>query len=206
MEKGTTYLSQTHYAEEVLRTDNFWNAIPRLTPMQPNTHFNKDDCDKNPAPDFHRHIRGIVLAAEHVLCYLRGTWNQTILYSRDCHTNPNFLWGWVDTDWVGDTDTRRSHTRYILMMNGGPNSLKSRRQDNVSLSTSEAEFVSASLAGQEAIYLRETLTNLGFSQTTPERARAETGGADQWVLKRRELPGFAMVNEKKRLHPWDTQH
>jgi len=29
----------------------------------------------------------------------------------------------------------------------------------------------------------------------PERARAETGGADQWVLKRRELPGFARVNQ-----------
>jgi len=28
----------------------------------------------------------------------------------------------------------------------------------------------------------------------PERAWAETGGADQWVLKRRELPGFARVN------------
>ena len=40
----------------------------------------------------------------------------------------------------------------------------------------------------------------------PERARTETGGADQWVLKRRELPGFAIVNEKKRPHPWDTHH
>ena len=40
----------------------------------------------------------------------------------------------------------------------------------------------------------------------PERARAETGGADQWVLKRRELPGFAIVNERKRPHPWDTHH
>ena len=28
----------------------------------------------------------------------------------------------------------------------------------------------------------------------PERARAETGGADQWVLKRRECLGFAKVN------------
>jgi len=37
-------------------------------------------------------------------------------------------------------------------------------QDNVSLSTSEAEFVAARLAGQEAIYLRETLTDFGFSQ------------------------------------------
>jgi len=30
----------------------------------------------------------------------------------------------------------------------------------------------------------------------PERAREETGGADKWVLKRRELPGFVIVNEK----------
>jgi len=40
----------------------------------------------------------------------------------------------------------------------------------------------------------------------PERARVETGGADQWVLKRRELPGFAIVNEKKRPLPWDTHY
>jgi len=50
-------------------------------------------------------------------------------------------------------------------MNGGPISWKSRRQDNVSLSTSEAEFVAASLSGQEAIYLRKTLTDFGCSQT-----------------------------------------
>ena len=67
--------------------------------------------------------------------------------------------GLVDADWAGDTDTSRSHTGYILMINGGPISWKSRQQDNVSLSTSEAEFVAASLAGQEAIYLRETLTD-----------------------------------------------
>jgi len=29
----------------------------------------------------------------------------------------------------------------------------------------------------------------------PERARAETGGADQWVLKRRECSGLARVNK-----------
>jgi len=41
MDKGTTYLSQTHYAKEFLRTYNFWNATPRLTPMQPNKRLNK---------------------------------------------------------------------------------------------------------------------------------------------------------------------
>jgi len=104
-------------------------------------------------------------AAEHVLQYLRDTWNESIIYTRGSR-NPNELWGWVDADWAGDTDTRRSHTGYILMMNGGPISWKSRRQDNVSLSTSEAEFVAASQAGQEALYLRETLKDFGYQQNT----------------------------------------
>jgi hypothetical protein len=30
----------------------------------------------------------------------------------------------------------------------------------------------------------------------PERARPETGGADQWVFKRREFPGVARVNKE----------
>jgi len=50
------------------------------------------------------------------------------------------------------------------MMNGGPISWKSRRQDNVSLSISEAEFVAASQADQDALYLRETLKDFGYQQ------------------------------------------
>jgi len=102
-------------------------------------------------------------AAEHVLQYLRDTWNESITYTRGSR-NPNELWGWVDADWACDTDTRRSHTGYILMMNDRPISWKSRLQDNVCLSTSEAEFVAASQAGQEALYLRETLKDFGYQQ------------------------------------------
>jgi len=42
--------------------------------------------------------------------------------------------------------------------------------------------------------LRET-GDWDISLGPPERARAETGGADQWVLKRRECSGFARVNK-----------
>ena len=104
-------------------------------------------------------------AAEHVIRYLQESWNETITYTRgSCRVNE--LWGWVDAGWAGDTDTRRSHTGYILMMNGGPIFWKSRRQDNVSLSTSEAEFVAASQAAQEVVYLRETLRDFGYPQST----------------------------------------
>jgi len=39
-----------------------------------------------------------------------------------------------------------------------------------------------------------------------EWARAETGGADQWVLKQRKFPGFAVMDHEKRPHPWDTHY
>jgi hypothetical protein len=48
-------------------------------------------------------------------------------------------------------------------------SWKSRRQDCVSLFTSEAEYVSASQCGQEVFYLREILRDFGFPPTEPAR-------------------------------------
>jgi len=102
---------------------------------------------------------------EHVLRYLRATWNETITYTR-ASRRVNEFWGRVDADWAGDTDTRRSHAGYILKMNGGPISWKSRRQDNASLSTSEAEFVAGSQAVQKVVYLRQALRDFGYSQST----------------------------------------
>jgi len=71
MDKVTTDLSQAHYAEKILCTDKFWNATPRLTPMQSSTRLNKDDCDKSPASDFYRHYRGIVGSLGHLVAMTR---------------------------------------------------------------------------------------------------------------------------------------
>ena len=43
---------------------------------------------------------------------------------------------------------------------------ESRRQDNDSLSTSQAASVAASQTAQEVAYLRETLSDFGYSQST----------------------------------------
>ena len=50
------------------------------------------------------------------------------------------------------------------MIKRGPISWNSRRQDNVSLSTSEAEFVAVSQAAREVVCLRETLRDFGYGQ------------------------------------------
>jgi hypothetical protein len=107
-----------------------------------------------------------MLVAQHVLRYLLGTYDLGIRYHRNAFHHDQ-LWGWVDADWAGDLQTRRSHTGYVLMLNGGPVSWKSRRQDSVALSTSEAEYMAASLCGQEVVYIRAILRDFGVPQTQP---------------------------------------
>jgi len=77
--------------------------------------------------------------AEHVILYLHDDGHKTITYTRGSRKS-NELWGWVDADWAGDTETHRSHTGCILIMNGRPISLKIHCHDNVSLSTSETKL------------------------------------------------------------------
>ena len=89
----------------------------------------------------------------------------------DCHTRRhvgegrrNKLTGWVDSDFAADPDTRKSMTGYLFSLNGGAVSWRSSRQGGVTLSSAEAEFVAASQAGQEAVYLRALLRGFNFRQ------------------------------------------
>ena len=108
------------------------------------------------------------MAAEYCLRYLSGTVDLCIEYRADADQRDgqtrDTLWGWVDADFAADMDTRRSHTGYIIMLNGGPVSWKSTRQKSVSLSTAESEWYAASEAGKEIIYLRYILHGFGFEQ------------------------------------------
>ena len=79
----------------------------------------------------------------------------------------NLLWGYVDSDWAGCPDSRRSTSGYVLVLNGAEVSWKSKRQSVVVLSSAEAEFIAVSAMVQEVIYLRKFLGNLGFQQKHP---------------------------------------
>jgi len=96
-------------------------------------------------------------SALRILAYLRGTIDQCLVCTRPgiASRDHNRLWGWVDADYAGCQDTRRSHTGYVLMLNGAAISWRSKRQATVSLSSAESEFIAASQYGQEVVYLRE---------------------------------------------------
>jgi hypothetical protein len=106
-------------------------------------------------------------AAERVLQYVRGTYVQGITYFDPGDETKNKLIGCVDSDFGSDPDTRNSMTGYLMSLNGGAISWRSSRQGGVTLCSSEAEFVAASQAGQEVVYLRVLLRGFGYTQKKP---------------------------------------
>ena len=92
----------------------------------------------------------------------------------------NQLWGYVDSDWAGCPDDRRSTSGYVLMLNGAAISWRSKRQSVHALSSAEAEFIAASSVVQEVIYLRRLLAELGFPQTSPTSIFADNETCIRW--------------------------
>jgi hypothetical protein len=43
LDAGKTLLSQKHYAEDVLRTYDYWDCIPALTPMVPGARLTRSN-------------------------------------------------------------------------------------------------------------------------------------------------------------------
>ena len=76
------------------------------------------------------------------------------------------LVGYVDTDGVSQ-DHRRAISGYIFMVDGGAVSWSSKKQELVTLSTTEAKYVAATHTAKEAIWLCQLLTELFGSIETP---------------------------------------
>ena len=141
-----------------------------------------------------------MIAAYKVLQYLSATPTFGLKYSKkgdvftDCsyksvasvmsksylQSSRNILYGFVDADWAGDHDTFKSTSGYIFLLNGSAISWKSKRQPTIALSTAEAEYMAASRASQEVVYLRRLLNNLGFPQMNPTIVYEDNEAAIRW--------------------------
>ena len=104
-------------------------------------------------------------AVKRILRYIAGTINFGLQFTRggsiDCT-------GFSDADWAGDINDRKSTSGYLFKVGGGPVSWKSRKQTCVALSTAEAEYMSLTLAAQEAMWLNRLLAELQ-SQKEPSK-------------------------------------
>eukprot|EP00253_Pinus_taeda_P003724 PITA_03724 len=70
--------------------------------------------------------------------------------------------GFVDVDWDGDLDQRRSTSGYVFNLFGGVVSSMSMKQSVVALSTTEAEYMAATHARKEAVWLQRLCSSMGL--------------------------------------------
>ncbi|KAE8702282.1 hypothetical protein F3Y22_tig00110483pilonHSYRG00048 [Hibiscus syriacus] len=88
-------------------------------------------------------------AVKWILRYLRGTADLCLVYDQsNCSSN---VTGYVDSDYAGDLDKRRSLTGYVFTYFGGAISWKAVLQSNIALSTTEAEY----MAMTEAMWMKD---------------------------------------------------
>ncbi|KAE8681319.1 hypothetical protein F3Y22_tig00111330pilonHSYRG00089 [Hibiscus syriacus] len=101
-------------------------------------------------------------AVKWIFRYLKGTVGHGIVFGSQ-RDNPLVV-GYVDSDYAGDLDNRRSTTGYVFTLGGGPICWKSTVQSVVALSTTEAEYMAAAEAAKEALCLTGLVKELGVQQ------------------------------------------
>ncbi|MCO5550233.1 hypothetical protein L7F22_003716 [Adiantum nelumboides] len=102
-------------------------------------------------------------AVKGVLRYLNGTKDRCICFGKGKLS----VVGYTDANYAGDLDKRRFTSGYLYTFAGGAISWLSRLQSCVTLSTTEAEYVAASEACKEAIWLTRLVGDLGIVREIP---------------------------------------
>jgi hypothetical protein len=92
-----------------------------------------------------------------ILCYIRGTLDLGV--SLHASTDTDII-AYLDEDWAGCPDTRRSTSGYCVYLGPSLISWSSKRQPTVSRSSAEAEYRAVANAVAECSWLRHLLQEL----------------------------------------------
>ncbi|KAK9044819.1 hypothetical protein V6N11_058710 [Hibiscus sabdariffa] len=97
-------------------------------------------------------------AVKNILKYLRRTKDVFLVYGGEEELR---IKGYTDASFQTDKDDSRSQSGFVFCLNGGAISWKSSKQDTVVDSTTEAEYIAASEAAKEAVWIKKFITGLG---------------------------------------------
>eukprot|EP00253_Pinus_taeda_P003739 PITA_03739 len=184
------FTSQEKYVNELLGRFNMQECKVAITPTVMGLKLSKEDNNKDFDRSVYKSIVGILMyltatrpdimfvvslisrfmerpkeahwqAKKRILRYVKGTKMFGILYTvSECSD----LVGHTDSDWAGSVDDRKNTSGYVFHMGSGAISWASKKQSIVALSTTEAEYVAATIAACQAVWMRRMLRSLGKEQ------------------------------------------
>jgi hypothetical protein len=113
-------------------------------------------------------------AAKRVVRYIKGTLSYGIQFS--CIENFD-LQGYADSDWAGSCDDMKSTSRYCFSFGSRIFSWCSKKQEVIAQSTAEAEYVAATAAANQVLWLRKILADLDMEQKKATRVNVDNQAA-----------------------------
>eukprot|EP00253_Pinus_taeda_P012705 PITA_12705 len=184
------FICQARYVNEVLGRFNMQECKAKITPTVMGLKLSKEDNNKDFDPSLYKSIVGSLMyltatrpdimfavslisrfmerpkeahwqATKRILRYVKGTKKFGILYNVSEHSD---LVRYTDSDWVGSVDDQKNTSGYVFHMGSGAISWASKKQSIVALSTTEAEYVAATAATCQAVWMRRMLRSLGQEQ------------------------------------------
>ncbi|GJX16291.1 retrotransposon protein, putative, ty1-copia subclass [Tanacetum coccineum] len=100
-------------------------------------------------------------AMKNILKYLRNTKDMFLVY--DGYSEAKLrVECYCDVGFETDRDDTKSQTRYVFILNGGAVDWKSSKQSTTAMSAIEAEYIVASEAAMEAVWIRKFISGLGI--------------------------------------------
>jgi Reverse transcriptase (RNA-dependent DNA polymerase)/gag-polypeptide of LTR copia-type/GAG-pre-integrase domain len=172
---------------ELLRDFQQADAIPKATPVETGLRLSRESGEPLPADNRYRELVGKVLylantvrpdlayiagvlsrfaaapTSEHmkagvrVLKYLAGSKNLGLAW----YKRKSALHGYVDSDYAGDVDGRKSTSGNVFISGTAAVSWGSKLQPLAALSTVEAEYISMCSGVQEALWLSKLVADFG---------------------------------------------
>lgn len=188
-QNGQIYLNQTKYLQNVLKKYGMQNCKGMDTPMDPNLQLDVNTdidmtlenycrsligslmyCMVSTRPDlatavsYLSRFQGkpsvkLVKALKRVLRYIKQTVNYQLTYTNCNINNNNTLVGYADSDFARSMD-RKSTSGYVFKLYGNTISWKSKKQNIVTLSTTEAELVALCESCVESCWLIKLLKDV----------------------------------------------
>ncbi|WZY75710.1 hypothetical protein YC2023_022094 [Brassica napus] len=147
MDEGGERVDETFYKQII-------GSLMYITNTRPGLQFSVSLLSRFMSKPTQLHVQ----VAKRVLRYLRGTVDFGIWYKGGGNSE---LQVYTDSDFVGDVESRKSTSGYVFLMDNAAVAWLSKKQPIVTLSTTEAEYVSASVCACQAVWFKRILEELG---------------------------------------------
>lgn len=194
LEDGVYYLSQERYIDKLIKEFGLENAKVSSIPMDPGYLKNGNGVlfennnlyrkaigsllyiSNNTRPDISLAVSILSrkvscptdvdwVEVKRVLRYLKGTRSMKMCVGSKSDL---MLTGYADADWAGDINGRKSTSGYVFKLGDAVVSYASRKQSNVTLSSTEAEYVALAEASQELLWLVQLMKEFKLEIETPK--------------------------------------